>query len=217
PGKFRGPKPVDDRFEAVVPARRSAWPRAQPAERQCNFIHHDQQIGRGDVVVTRQRGDRIAAAVHERQRLGDEQRLGAVLLRDERIGHLRGGQRQREAVPPRDLVDDHEPHVVPRLAILATRISQTNNELHGVRRILQDPPYFFGASFFGASSSLSVLPFLMTSGSVPAAATGAAAASAAGATTSSAFGITTCTSIVSPSVTAFHFGSTARSRTRIDW
>ena len=35
--------------------------------------------------------------------------------------------------------------------------------------------------------------------------------------TSSAFGITTCTSIVSPSVTGFHFGFCGRSRTRIDW
>ena len=45
----------------------------------------------------------------------------------------------------------------------------------------------------------------MTSGSAVAA--GAAPASVAAAVAdSSAFGITTCTSIVSPSVTAFHFG-----------
>ena len=50
--------------------------------------------------------------------------------------------------------------------------------------------------------SLSVLPFLMTSGS---AAAGAAASAVAAAADSSAFGITTWTSIVSPSVTGFHF------------
>ena len=65
--------------------------------------------------------------------------------------------------------------------------------------------YFFLLFFFSSSSS-SFLPFLMTSGSAGAAGAAAAAASA-GAATSSAFGTITCTSIMSASLTGFHFGS----------
>ena len=59
--------------------------------------------------------------------------------------------------------------------------------------------------FLSSSSSSSFLPFLMTSGSAGAA--GAAAAASAGAATSSAFGMITCTSIMSGSLSGFHFGS----------
>ena len=64
--------------------------------------------------------------------------------------------------------------------------------------------------------SSSFLPFLMTSGSAGAAAAPAAAASA-GAGASSTFGMMTCSSIISGSLSAFHFGLVAMSFTRMLW
>jgi glycerol-3-phosphate dehydrogenase len=55
--------------------------------------------------------------------LRDQQRLGAELLRDHRVGHLRRRHRQRQLCRLRDLVDDHEADVVPRLAVFATGIA----------------------------------------------------------------------------------------------
>src|SRR5688572_9660931 len=205
PGKFRGPKPLDDRLEPVVAARGSTRPCAQPSERQCYLVHHHDQVGSADIVIARQPRYHVAAAVHERQRLGHEQRIGAELLRDERLGDLRRPHRQRQLMPPGDLVDHQEPDVVARVAILAPGVPEADNQLH----------YFFGV---GSSPSFSVLPFLMTSGSAGAAGAAAAAASpSAGAATSSAFGRTTWTSIVSGSLSAFHFGFSGRSRSRTAW
>src|SRR6185436_907564 len=149
------------------------------------------------------------AAIHERQRLGHHPRRLAKALGHERFRHLPWRHRPRELVPPRELVGHHEADVVPRLAILLARVAQPDDQTH-------DNRYFLSfLSLSAPSSSLSVLPFLMTSGSAPAA---AGAASAAAVADSSAFGITTWTSIVSPSVTGFHLASAVTtSRTRIDW
>src|SRR5204863_4530406 len=118
--------------------------------------------------------------------------------------------------PVRDFVGHDEANVVPRVPVFATRIPEPDDQLHD-QADLKVRLYFF-ASFFASSPSFSVLPFLMTSGSAAAAAAGTAAPSAAVvvAADSSAFGITTWTSIVSPSVTAFHFGLVGMSFTRID-
>src|SRR5262245_31416079 len=210
PGKFCGPKPLNHRLQTVVATRRSAGARAQTSEWQRDFVHDNQQLGSRHIVVASKRRDRLATEIHVGQGLGQQHRVRSVALGNERLRHLRWCLRPAERVAPRELFDHHEADVVSGLAVLAPRIAETHNELHGIPVGLKAHRYFLGFS----SSFSSVLPFLMTSGS--AAAAGAASAAAAVAD-SSAFGITMCTSIVSPSVTGFHFGSGARSRTRIDW
>src|SRR5207253_5824455 len=120
--------------------------------------------------------------------------------------------RERDLISPRQLVDDEEADVVARVAVLATRIAQTDDQLHELRNDSSIHRHFFSFSFAGASSSFSVLPFLITSGS----AVVATAASAATAGASSTFGMMMCTSIVSGSVIGFHLRLSGRSRTRTD-
>src|SRR5262249_53898086 len=68
--------------------------------------------------------------------------------------------------------------IVGRKLVFDTRVSQPNDQLHR--------PYFFSVSFAAGSpsSSVSCLPFLMTSGSAGPAAAASAAASGVGATSS---------------------------------
>ena len=94
--------------------------------------------------------------------LANQQRIGAELLCDERVRHLRRRHRQGEPVPLRNLVGHHEADVVSRLAIFLPGFPRpTINRTRSTSSVL-------------SSSFSSVLPFLMTSGSaaVPAAATG---------------------------------------------
>ena len=90
--------------------------------------------------------------------------VGAEPLGHERLGHLRRRRRPRQPMPPRHLVDHHEPDVVAGVAVVATGIAEPDDQLHA--RTART--YFL--SFLSFSSSLSVLPFLATSGSAPAAA-----------------------------------------------
>ena len=73
----------DDRLQAVVPARRSPGARSDLPERQLNLVDDDQQIRDVDLVVAEQLADRLAARVHERQRLG-QQHVGRSHFCDER-------------------------------------------------------------------------------------------------------------------------------------
>jgi len=60
----------------------------------------------------------------------DEQRIGAELLRNHGVGHLRRRHRQREPVPLRNLLGHHEADVVSCFPVLAAGIAQTNNQTH---------------------------------------------------------------------------------------
>src|SRR5262249_35111068 len=161
----------------------------------------DQQIRDVELEVPQQLADRLAALVHERHRLGEQQVARSHACHE----CICGGRLEGCRPAPRRFVDDRQADVVPRPAVPRSGISETDDQLH-----------FFLSS---PSSASSFLPFLMTSGSAAAAGAAAVAAapSAAGAATSSAFGMITWTIIMSASLTGFHFGFTGRSRTPTPW
>src|SRR5204863_9775312 len=205
----RFPDVRDHRFQAVVSAGRSSRPRPQLAERQLRLVDHHQDVAEVDLEIANELADRLAAQIHERERLAQENGLGRQIAADpgdQRVGR-RGLELNLRAAG--QLVDDLEPDVVPGAAIPRTRIAQPEDRF-------QCPPrgYFFFSSFASFPSSSSFLPFLMTSGSAGVA---VAAAASAGAGASSARGMMTCTSIASPSVSGVHLGSIGTSRTRMPW
>jgi len=183
PRELIRPELLGHRLEPVVAAGRSAAPRAEPSERQVHVVGNHQQVGDLHLVEVRQGLHRLAAQVHERERLGEDDRRGAV-----RPAHqcAEGLAIALDAGAPRDLVDHLETDVVPRVAVLRAGVSESDDQLQ-----------LFASSF-------STLPFLMTSGSAGVVGVAvAAAASAAGA--SSTLMATTCTSIVSGSLIGVHF------------
>src|SRR5262245_565506 len=187
----------DERLQPVVTASRPSRPRSQLGERQLHFVDDDEQVVLIDLVIPKQRANRLAARVHESHRLGQQRVAIAPARRD---GLRRRGIELRVR-SSRQFVEYREPDVVSSATVLRSRISEPDDDFH----------YFFLSSF--SSSASSFLPFLMTSGSAGAA--GAAAAASAGAATSSAFGMITCTSIMSASLMAVHFGLAGMSRTRM--
>src|SRR3954453_16072048 len=114
-----------------------------------------------------------------------------------------------------DTIDGQEPEIVRRELILDSRIAEADNQLHS---------YFLPSAFLppsplppsalppSAPSSVSCLPFFMTSGSDGAAAT-SVAASAGAASTTSFTEVMWATGWVS-SVTNLILGSRGRSETR---
>src|SRR5262245_12005409 len=201
PRKLDGPQLLHHGLHPVVRTRRSRREHSDASELQIDLVVDNQQVRKVDTVILDEPRHRETRELHERQRLHDEERGIAEVLR---VSPIR--IRSPLQVPPgSDFVDNPEAEVVSSLSVFLPRIPEPDDQLH---------------YFFGASSSFSALPFLMTSGSagVAAAAAGAAASPSAAvvAADSSAFGITTCTSIVSPSVMAFHFGLVGTSFTRID-
>src|SRR3954471_4272684 len=189
----------DHRLQAVVTAGRPARPRPHSAERQLDFVDDDEEVGDLDLEVAQQLADRLAAQVHERERL-DQQRVGGAPFANQRLG---GRRLEHDAAAARQLVDHLEADVVARALVFRARVAKPRDEL-----------YFFFSSFFSPSSS-SFLPFLITSGSAGVAV--AAAAVSVVVATSSAFGMITWTSISSASLTGVHFGLVAMSRTRTPW
>src|SRR5262249_14452260 len=118
-----------------------------------------------------QRFDRVAAQVHVSLRLNQQHPHTGKC----NFGHLRA-RLVAETAPAgtrHQSINEHEPEIMARLFVLAPRIPQTDNQLHnrGRRSALG-----FGRSEFQPGprpSTLgrysSVLPFLITSGSPPAA------------------------------------------------
>src|SRR4029453_833997 len=101
---------------------------------------------------------------------------------------------------PGYLVDHEEADIVARVAVFLAGIAEPYDELQAL------PSSFSG---------LSVLPFLMTSGS-PGTAPATGAASTAG-RSSTAWMHTRCPSIVSVSLTGVHFTPWTMSRMRTPW
>ena len=87
-------------------------------QRQLHFVDHDQQVRRVDLEVARQPADRLAARVHERQRLG-QQHADRRARRHFAISASTGAASNSTPAAPRQLVDDREPDVVPRPLVLA--------------------------------------------------------------------------------------------------
>ena len=110
-----------DRLQPVVTAGRSA--RAAPAacpSGSCTSSTTTSRSAGVDLEIARQPADRLAAQVHERQRLGQQRRLGGP--RPLAISASTGADfepRRRHAA--RQLVDHREADVVPRAAVLRRR------------------------------------------------------------------------------------------------
>ena len=140
-----------------------ADPRARArnfAERQLHFVDDDEQIDRLDLEVAQQPADRLAARIHERQRLG-QQRVAGPPRADQRLDRRGIECRRSPAAPARR---------APRSRCCAASRGTSRRDFPDRRSASRT--YFFFSSF--SSSSSSFLPFLMTSGS--AGAVGAATA-----------------------------------------
>src|SRR5262249_42593483 len=115
-----------------------------------------------------------------------------------------------------DTVDSQKAQIVRRELVLDAGIAQTDNQLH---------PYFLPSAFFppsafaaasgAAPSSVSCLPFLMTSGSAGAAA--ASAPASTGATSTTSFTDVMCATGCVSSVTNLILSLCGRSETRSTW
>ena len=164
------------------PADPDGRARSRPSSR-LHVVDDDEEVRQLDLVEPQQLADRVAAEVHERQRLGEQRRrrpatspISASAGADSHSSRCRSASRSTTSKPTLCRVP----------VVLPPGIAQADNELHSSP--LHRLTGFIGTSRLGfSSSSFSVLPFLMTSGSAGAA--GAAAAAASGAGASSAFGV----------------------------
>src|SRR4029079_13378903 len=119
-------------------------------------------------LLAKQIAHRVPAQVHERLRFGQQDIVPCQLCRSRH--RLVAAIADRDAEVRGDLIERQEPHVVRRLLVLRTRIAEPDDQLHA----------YFLAGAAGASSSVSCLPFLMTSGSTDAGAAATASAPSAG-------------------------------------
>src|SRR5258708_4009173 len=173
---------IDDRLHPVVPGGRSALADSHRSQRKVQLvINHEQILLRVGLVFPGQFQHRHAAQVHEGLRFGQQQLF---------VAEARPG-RQCLAVPVIDRhatlrgqpVDQQKADVVRRKLVFDTRIAKTNDQLHAF--------YFLVSAFLpslpsaAGASSVSCLPFLMTSGSAVVVAAAASAAASGVATTSS--------------------------------
>src|SRR5947209_2733301 len=162
---------IDNGLHAIVSGGGATLAYANQAERKVQFvINHDQVLLRIHLVLPRELLHRQSAQVHIRFRLGQQNFFFANP----------GPRSERLAVPVvyghaalfGNPVNSQKADIVRRELVFDTGIAQPDDQLH--------------ASYFLASagSSVSCLPFLMTSGSAGATVASAAAASGV-ATTSS--------------------------------
>src|SRR4030095_10089526 len=98
-------------------------------ERQRHIIEdHEDRLCR-DLVESRQVSDSLTAQVHVRLRLQQPRAAGSGDLRLPSLLRAPFGARFASKT-----IDDHKPNVVPRVRVLAARISQADDELVGRRR-----------------------------------------------------------------------------------
>ena len=130
PRELVGAELLDDRLQPVVPARRSARPRARSRpSASCTSSTTTSRSGTLDLEEPQQLADRVAAEVHERQRLGEQHARRSRHLRHQRLGRRR---LPLQPVPGRERVDDLEPDVVPGAGVLRARVAQPDNELQAL-------------------------------------------------------------------------------------
>src|SRR6266571_724340 len=188
-----------------MPGRRTPRPDPYHSQRQVKLvINHDQVPLRFNFILPGQFHHRHAAQVHVGFRLGQQDLFVSKP----------GPGRQRLAVPViahhtallGNPVNREKADIVGRELVLDTRISQPNDQLHR--------GYFFAGGAFSVSapSSVSCLPFLMTSGSAGPAA--AASAVASGVATTSSFTAVTCATPWSSGVMNLILPACGRSFTR---
>src|SRR3954468_2789932 len=196
----------DDGLDAIVPRRTTALLDAQCAQRKRHLVmHHDQVPLYIQTFALAELGQqlayRVAAQVHVRLGLGQQQLFATQLRRP----------RERPATPVLHFhlqalgqsLDGEKAEVMRRKLVLRPRVPKTDDQLHA---------YFLAAGSEAASSSVSCLPFLMTSGSAGPAAAASAAASGVGA--SSSFTEVMCATAWSSSVMNLSLPPCGRSATR---
>ncbi len=186
-----------ERAKPVMPGMAAAGLDAQPAGGKVKLVVEDDHVRGRQLEEAHRFPDRLAREVHEGLRLQQDHLIAAeVPLADLA---LKARAPRRKAVIRGNAVNGHEADIVAVRLVLPAGVAQPDDQPH--RRPVCIFQCSRGRFYFSFSSSFSVLPFLMTSGS--AGAVGAAASAAAGAG-SSAFGATTWTIIRSGSLTGFH-------------
>ena len=116
------------RLQAVVASVRSGSAGAQSPQRKIHVVANDQDVGDRHLEVVAQRADCLPAHIHERERLDQQHHIVASApLRLQRVG---GCRLERQALAIGQHIDDVEPDVVPRPAVLAARIAEARDELH---------------------------------------------------------------------------------------
>src|SRR5579885_3492621 len=173
----------NQRLDSVVPRRPAALFNSQRAERKIKLVVNDNQsVCRLDLELIDQLAHRETAQVHEGLWLSQHDLVpGDLRLSRCRLTSAAGDIDVRAFG---ETIDRQESEIVRRELVLDARIAETDNQLHS---------YFLPSAFLppsalppasGAASSVSCLPFLMTSGSAGAAAASAPASAGAASTTS---------------------------------
>ena len=128
PAELLGPELVDDRAQAVVPARPATLAEAQLAERQGEIVGDDEQVDQRGVLAGQHLADRQARVVHVGQRL-DERQVEAA---EAAHGHVRRVALAALAGPAGSLGDpvhDQPADVVARPGILRAGVAETDDDL----------------------------------------------------------------------------------------
>ena len=118
-----GPKLGDNRIQAVVIARPSAQAQAKPTERKSKIIQHDQGLLRFDLIKLCNCQQWLATAIHKAQRFDQKH---SATFRAEGVPFSRFLPSRSELRS--QLIDHHEPDVVPRGCVLRAGISETGDE-----------------------------------------------------------------------------------------
>ena len=117
-----------DVAQTVVAALATAGLHAQRAEGQGEVVGNDEELRGGDFLLVQPVAHGIAAEVHIRGGLEEEELL---------VLHADGRDEAVAAVLPRgagigsQLIDDAKAYVVARVGVLGTDIAETCNEIHG--------------------------------------------------------------------------------------
>ena len=123
--KIIGSKFLDHRPDAVVAAATAAFDQFDAARVHIDIVVHDQQIGRLQIEIVKQRGYAAAAAIHIGLRLEQSEPGGADPQRGaESLMLVRG---KDPAVPMRQPVDEPEADIVSGLFVFGTGITQACN------------------------------------------------------------------------------------------
>ena len=137
PTELLGPELVDDRTQAVVPARAAALAEAELAERQREVVLHDQQIGQRRVLTCKDLAHREAGVVHVGERLDEREVESAEPAHDD-VGRIALAALARPPGALRDPVHDQPADVVAGARVLRTRVPETHDDLQRTLRRQHD-------------------------------------------------------------------------------
>src|SRR6202521_4615911 len=118
-----------NRAQAVVPGVATPGFHLELAGSEVEFVVEDVDVALCDLEIAARLADRAAAVVHEGLRLQQHHALARdrALAGEAMEALLPGAQ----SVPLGDAVDRHEADVVAMPGVLAARVAETDEELHG--------------------------------------------------------------------------------------